>query len=628
MATKKTNSHARPPEGRIRLSQLVTTFGPGAMVDLLDHAVLIGGLDYWRYDPKSPRPAIAEPRLREAVYPRIKALGQNLAQGAAFLAGPAGGEESAGPWNGIQVAEFPAWFVCQGCNALSHRKSLEQKGGRYRHQCSRTKTSPCVPVRFVATCKDGHLEEFPWNWFVHKAGARCDGSALYMFEGTTGDFSEITVKCDACSATRKLSEARGENVLSKCRGQRPWLGNHATVPCEHQLEMLSRTASNAYFAQTVSALSIPEKDRELQKAVASPALWETLKKATEPERVKMLRGMVDTIDVKLAANTGKNASDFSDQEIADAVRTIHEGNDAPREKIRTAEFKEFLTAKIELPGEIPPENKEFFASRLVPETPLPSPLADITLVKKLRRVTTQIGFTRLSAPTSDLQGDYSEQSKLSALSLSEDWLPATEIFGEGVLLRFDEAKVKEWEERPAVVARAKGLLQGYLDKFGKSADPSQFPGARYYLLHSLSHLLMNAMALECGYAASALAERIYCAPATDPTPMAGILILTGSAGSEGTLGGLIEQGRRIEEHLRRACRLGRLCSNDPVCASHRLEHGKHDPTEKFLEGAACHGCLFIAEPSCERFNNYLDRAFVVPTMGNDPSLAFLDGKLV
>src|SRR5688572_12859843 len=108
MATSKGKKHQyRPPDGRIRLSQLVTTFGPGAMVDLLDHAVLVGGLDYWRYDSKKPLPALDEPRLREAVFPRAQALGIKLAQGAPFRTGPAGQDDAAGPWNGIQVAEFP-----------------------------------------------------------------------------------------------------------------------------------------------------------------------------------------------------------------------------------------------------------------------------------------------------------------------------------------------------------------------------------------------------------------------------------------------------------------------------------------------------------------------------------------
>jgi hypothetical protein len=101
--------------------------------------------------------------------------------------------------------------------------------------------------------------------------------------------------------------------------------------------------------------------------------------------------------------------------------------------------------------------------------------------------------------------------------------------------------------------------------------------------------------------------------------MAAILLSTGTPGTEGTLGGLVEQGRRIRAHLRRAFELGVLCSNDPVCAGH---DPAKDPTERWLEGAACHGCLFIAECACERFNKYLDRALVVPTIGHEGAAFF------
>lgn len=627
MVNKKTKSKQnQPPDGRIRLSQLVTTFGPGAMVDLKDHAVLVGGLDYWKYDPKVGRPLVEEPRLREAVLPRTKAMGVNLAQGACFQTGPAGSEDTPGRWSGIQVAEFPAWFVCQECHALSHRKGLEEKAGKYRHQCGRTRVGNCVPVRFVATCKHGHLDEFPWNWFVHKGGSRCDGQDLYLLEGSAGDFSEVVVKCDACGKMRGLHEANSPNALPTCSGRRPWLGQQADVPCTEHLQRLSRTASNAYFSQTVSALSIPEKGRVLQKAVSSPRLWGMLKKATEASKVSVLRELQEDIDVGLAANTGKPAKDFSDEEIASAVRAVHGGENAPREGIYTAEYKEFLTAKDEVPGEVPPREMEFFASRMakltVGDEPFPEEMADIILVKKLRRVTAQLGFTRLSAPTADLQGEYSDKVELGALSLSQDWLPATEIFGEGVLIRLKEERVREWESREEVLARGRALAHGYQVQFGANADMGRFPGVRYFMLHSLSHLLMTAVSLECGYAAASLGERIYCAPSTNPTPMAAILILTGSAGAEGTLGGLVEQGRRIAHHLRRAREMGKLCSNDPICASHKPRDGQPDPTERHLEGAACHGCLYVAEPSCERFNSYLDRALVVPTMGNEHRLAF------
>jgi hypothetical protein len=90
-----------------------------------------------------------------------------------------------------------------------------------------------------------------------------------------------------------------------------------------------------------------------------------------------------------------------------------------------------------------------------------------------------------------------------------------------------------------------------------------------------------------------------------------VLLSTGSPDADGTLGGLVAVGRRIAEHLQAALELGRLCSNDPVCAQH---HPNNPQVERFLHGAACHGCLLIAEPSCERRNDYLDRALVVSTV--------------
>jgi hypothetical protein len=135
-------------------------------------------------------------------------------------------------------------------------------------------------------------------------------------------------------------------------------------------------------------------------------------------------------------------------------------------------------------------------------------------------------------------------------------------------------------------------------------------------MHSLSHLLITAVSLECGYSASAIRERIYAGDYGY-----GILLYTGSSGSEGTLGGLVEVGNRIESFLSSALELGKLCSNDPVCSQHKPAAAYE---ERFLHGAACHGCLLIAETSCERNNEFLDRALVVDTVETTGAAFFSD----
>ena len=234
-----------------------------------------------------------------------------------------------------------------------------------------------------------------------------------------------------------------------------------------------------------------------------------------------------------------------------------------------------------------------------------------------------MGFNRLEPVAPDLEGEYDLGVQSQRLSLSADWLPACEIRGEGLLVELDAAAVAAWEQRPEVIARDRELQAGFkawAASLGPGASPI-YPGIRFYLLHSLSHLLITAISLHCGYPSASLRERIYCASAESDLPMAGILLSTGTAGTEGTLGGLVEEGRRFPHHLRRALEIGALCSNDPVCGAHSPQG---DFSERFLEGAACHGCLFLAEPSCERFNQFLDRALVVPTLGQDEGLAFFE----
>jgi hypothetical protein len=245
----------------------------------------------------------------------------------------------------------------------------------------------------------------------------------------------------------------------------------------------------------------------------------------------------------------------------------------------------------------------------------------VILAHRLREVRVQTGFTRFEARVIDLEGEYPEEElglTPAPLAGNVRWLPGVQVHGEGFFLQLDENALRAWEARPAVVARTEQLYDGYRRwadiLLRHKRTPPTFHGPRLYLLHSLAHLLIQAVSLECGYSAASIRERIYCASGKSEEPMAAILFSTGTTGSEGTLGGLLEQGRDIVTHLRRAFDEGTLCSNDPVCAAHSPSR---DPTERYLHGAACHGCLFIAEPSCEHFNRFLDRALVFPTLGHE-----------
>jgi hypothetical protein len=145
-----------------------------------------------------------------------------------------------------------------------------------------------------------------------------------------------------------------------------------------------------------------------------------------------------------------------------------------------------------------------------------------------------------------------------------------------------------------------------------------WPGDRYLLLHTLSHLLVREIALECGYSSASITERIY---SNSERSEAGILLYTAASDSEGTLGGLVRLADAIQMDrlLRAAFANARRCSSDPLCA-------EHAPlvTEDTLHGAACHACVFASETTCERGNRFLDRRLIVPVDPAEPELA-LDG---
>ncbi len=416
-----------------------------------------------------------------------------------------------------------------------------------------------------------------------------------------------------------MLDATVEEKNFPCSDHQPWLNQRDPEGCNRKLRLLVRTASNSYFAQVVSSLDIPEP-KSARDAVESH--WNVLAAANAATLPAF----------RTIAHIAKALESYTDKEVLSAVEAKLQNKKTDRVPLRTAEFQQFISAPPEKAGDYPPTGSEFFIRAAHPKDGLPEGVARVVLAHRLREVRAQTGFTRFEASTPNLQGEYPENDigvKAAPLAAHVTWLPGIEIRGEGIFIQLDEGAVRKWEERKAVKDRARALEQGHRRwlhrRSGGDASKEEklppFYGGRYYLLHSLSHLLIQAVSLSCGYSASAIRERIYCEAGTVGPPMAAILLSTGTSGTEGTLGGLLLQGRALREHLGRAYDMGVLCSNDPVCAAH---DPVADPTGRNLEGAACHGCVFIAEPSCEQFNSFLDRALIFPTLGHEEVAFFRD----
>jgi hypothetical protein len=239
------------------------------------------------------------------------------------------------------------------------------------------------------------------------------------------------------------------------------------------------------------------------------------------------------------------------------------------------------------------------------------------LVTRLREVQALVGFTRLSAPE---RRDLEPDNRLPLGRNSPTWVPAFEQRGEGIFLQLKEERVREWSARVQDHPRIEALRAAsrrWSTNRGRPTDDT-FPIPRFLLLHTLSHLLIRQVALECGYSSSSIRERLYVGTPADPAT--GILLSTAASDSEGTLGGLVALGeaRYLKRLLDLALEDAARCSSDPLCS----EHVPHDPSDT-LHAAACHACLFASETTCETNNRWLDRA-VLLNLTND-GLAFLDG---
>jgi len=236
-------------------------------------------------------------------------------------------------------------------------------------------------------------------------------------------------------------------------------------------------------------------------------------------------------------------------------------------------------------------------------------VCNVVQVERLREVQASVGFVRIDAP------GRAETQELNIAPLSVGrvgWVPAVERRGEGIFLQFHEDLVSDWcakVDSHSDIEALRGAYKRWRDNRDQAPDPS-FPLARYLLVHTLSHMLLRQVALECGYSSASIRERLYIG--TPARPTAGFLLSTAASDSEGTLGGLVALGEAhfLGRLLSDALEGAQTCSSDPLCAE-RLPH----PPSDSLHGAACHACLFVSETSCEAGNRWLHRG-VLTDLGN------------
>jgi hypothetical protein len=559
--------------GEIQRSQLITTYGIGSIYDALDYSVIIAGLEAWNIKNTE---IICEERLQK----KLK---------VEFFRQPKVIDETPT----IPGYRFPEWVFCPSCKSLRPIYKLADRKEKKCMKCSKVrKPVNYVPVRFVIACQSGHLDDFPWNWWVHR-GKNCDRPKLKLSTtGKTTSLAGIKVSCEnpQChSEPRSLEGIFGKNALSgfKCKGRRPWLGPGNKEECNQTPRVLQRGSASIYYSQTESAISIPPFSERINIFLRQ-----------FEDEIRLISD--DVLPVYFKAKIDRSGENFRVDDLVNFALRIKtpDDKDNPLKDLRQGEYEALCHL-----GTMDPKS-EFAAAEGVVAAIYRNHISRLVLVHRLREVKVLTGFTRIVS-----EGEVAPLSKNP-----QNWLPAAEMKGEGIFLELNRDLLRRWIAgmSASFSQRINGLEQTRQDflKNGDTWVEKHELTPAFILIHTLSHLLIQQLIIECGYPSSSLRERLYINDGTDGNPeMYGLLIYTATSDSEGSLGGLVRQGEesRFSAVIRNALIRATWCSNDPLCME-----SEGQGADAF-NLAACHSCCLLPETSCEHRNRYLDRGVVIGT---------------
>jgi hypothetical protein len=363
-----------------------------------------------------------------------------------------------------------------------------------------------------------------------------------------------------------------------------------------EYRVANRGASNLHYPVVDSALDIPPWTRRLEKIVGD--YWEFLENQDSLEsRITIIEALKLPLERE---NLTPTQIALAFEQMSDKLNTVD------LENLRDDEF-DVLSNSI---AEITPE---FEAHPAAVAEGINEYVKIVNRVSRLREIRVYRGFTRINPYVAGADMD------VCPISVeSHNWLPATELRGEGIFIGFDSEKVAAWASTREVVEKCAEVNQKWHDSWSANhagtAPPIDLsPG--FLLIHTFSHLLMRTLTDDCGYSSASLRERIYCN--LEPPGALGVLIYTGTPDSDGTLGGLQSRANTnlFRESFIRAIEQAKWCSSDPICI-----HSENEISDTF-SGSNCHSCTMVSETSCEHNNRFIDRALVVGTPEN-PAMGF------
>ena len=462
--------------GELRPNQIITTFGPGAIVDAVKDSVTVLDINYWKEKGKK----IIDGRLASYLgvdcfyMPRTSYSGD------------------------VPVVSFPYIHVCSNlkCGRLFDMRDnfdldCYLRFGVNCPDCHK----PAYPSRFITICENGHMDDFPWSWWVHRGATNCKGQLRMYSTGNTSTLADMWVECKLCGAKRSMSGAtQGDNFSDlHCMGHHPFRPRSRNERCDKKVIPSQRGASNVYFSVSRSAISIPPWVNPLYNLIDEHL-----------HDIELLKDVMGD-DGITAAYKKYFAERYSREEFDEALT---------RRLSNITEFKEIKQMEYDA---ITHHNDPAYASNKkhfkAEEDSLPEYLkpyfSRIIRITRLREVKVLLGFTRVDAPDPDADA----QTNIVYLNKgkTEKWLPAAEVNGEGVFIEFNKAALSRWLDIPSVKALSQRYEECY-EEFcvSKGWTLNIKRNAIYVLMHTFAHLLIKQMSMASGYAKHGYADKEDC----------------------------------------------------------------------------------------------------------------------
>ena len=516
----------------------------------------------------------------------------------------------------VPAIRFPEWSRCPECGLLYFRPWKGQQGEekpRCREEDGKKCSQPELEqVSWVMIHREGHMNDLPWHFLAHmnsvnqnqrQCGEDRFNSVPYL--KLTGDSSSQRLTCTRCGAAHKFPPP--ERLAFKGKRQ-PWIAEPPEEESPMPAEILRINDTRIHSPARRNALVIPPESR-IKRGTVVDRLYtnsglqkEISRKSTPLGRKSALRRAARSLGctvekIKRAMDEIAGGYPLYGKNISHG-RLLEEEYKALIEKIpNMSDSEDFVTRHQtgtwkKLGDKLGKNSRQHKIFNLVD---------NLIAVSRLKEIMVFEGFQRKA-------GRHAQEEKDFPLVPPDiigksPWLPALELYGEGIFFTIAEAVLNRWEKLPALNSRTDDFFRRFAVT-GLHFEPEIQISPRFILLHTLSHLLIRQLETKAGYPAASLKERIYCT--AGQMPMAGILVYVAVPDIAGSLGGLTELAapERFIRLLTNVFDHAEWCSLDPVCS----EHEGQGPN--LLNRAACHGCALIPEPGCAYGNVLLDRIFI------------------